>query len=225
MKQWRRFFLMILINALVSICSILLVLIIWDKAYGPLPKGILSRVFAPRPTSTLASLVQVSETPQTLPLETQEYIIYQVQPGDTFESLAEKFNVPLEVLVAVNGFSQVQPLGEGEVLRIPLGDGSGVVIETVIGAGILDVERVKIKYPGPGEVSLTNWRLESQNGQVFVFPSLVLFSGGAVNVYTKRGTNTVVDLYWGLDAAIWSPGTTVTLRDAQGVVRATYQVP
>lgn len=223
MKAWKRFIFMILLNVFVSACTVLLVLLVWDRAYGPLPKGLFSALFTPRPT--LSSMVQPSETPTSASQEAQEYIIYQVQPGDTFESIAAQFNVPVELLVSLNGFSGVQPLGAGEVLRIPIEYGAGVIIETVIGAGILEAERVLIKYQGPGELSLTGWRLESPQGQTFVFPPLILFSGGAVNVYTKSGTNTVVDLFWGLEEAIWSPGTTVTLRDGQGIVRATYQVP
>lgn len=223
MRQWKRLFIMIMLNVLVSACTVLVILVVWDRSFGPLPKGLLSALLAPRPTSF--SLAQASETPTSSPQDTQEYVIYQVQPGDTFESIAAQYNIPVELLVSINGFSSVQPLGAGEVLRIPMDYVSGVLIETVIGAGILDAERVLIKYQGPGEISLTGWRLESQQGQTYIFPPLILFSGGAVNVYTKRGINTVVDLYWGLDAAIWNPGATVTLRDSQGTLRATYQVP
>jgi hypothetical protein len=46
-----------------------------------------------------------------------------------------------------------------------------------------------------------------------------------VDVHTQGGQNTVVDLYWGLVAAVWESGEQAILRDAQGVVRATYRVP
>ena len=54
---------------------------------------------------------------------------------------------------------------------------------------------------------------------------MTLFGGGAVNVYTKTGVDTVVDLHWGLDSTLWSSGVTVSLRDTQGNVRHSYTVP
>ncbi len=52
-----------------------------------------------------------------------------------------------------------------------------------------------------------------------------MFSGGAVTVYTKSGNNTVVDLFWGLDTAVFSEGEQVLLLDADGNVEARYTVP
>ncbi len=46
-----------------------------------------------------------------------------------------------------------------------------------------------------------------------------------MNIYTRAGVNTVVELYWGLSQPVWASGTTVILRDAQNNVRATYLVP
>jgi hypothetical protein len=92
----------------------------------------------------------------------------------------------------------------------------------------LDSERVLLKQQGEGELSLVGWRLEDSAGNIFVFPQfpqLLLYKGGAVNIYTKSGSNTVVDLYWGLNASVWASGKTVTLRDPQGNVRATYKIP
>lgn len=98
-------------------------------------------------------------------------------------------------------------------------------VDTVIGAGDIQVERVVIRHIGGEEVSLAGWTLEDQQGQQFTFPALTIFSNGSVTVYTGVGISTVVELYWGLGEAVWAEGETVTLFDAEGNVQATFQIP
>ena len=105
------------------------------------------------------------------------------------------------------------------------GSEPGVNISSVIGAGDLNTERVVLIRTGDGELDMAGWRLEDSSGQVFTFPQLTLYKDGAVNIYTRAGQNTVVDLYWGLAEAVWQSGETVTLYDAQGSQRATYKAP
>jgi LysM repeat protein len=100
-----------------------------------------------------------------------------------------------------------------------------VVISSVIGYGDLDTERVVISRTGEGELSLADWQLSDSNGNVYTFPQLNLYQDGAVNLHTRQGLNTVVDLFWGLDHAIWSQGEKVTLKDPQGEVKATFSIP
>jgi len=226
MKQWKRVLFYLSLNVLVSACTVLAVLFLWDQARGPLPRGLLPEAFKnvrkPTATPTLAP----GETPAPQPTPTEDFFVYQVQSGETFESIAAKFNMSVEELLAVNGFTQSQALGAGEVLLIPVHPKGTVVIDGVVGAGDLDSERVLLKRRGEGELSMLNWRIEDADGNVFVFPQLELYGGGAVNVHTASGPgNTVVDLYWGLEAAVWQSGDTVILRDAQGNVRDTYVVP
>lgn len=229
MKSWKRLLFYILLNVLVSACTTLTVLFAWDQFSGPMPRNLLPKalggLFAP-PTATPAP--QASGEIQPQPTPTEEFLVYQVQSGDTFESLAERYNIPVEELIRVNGFSRSQPLGEGEVLRIPVRPSGSVVIDSVVGAGDLESERVLLKQRGEGELSLVGWRLEDDQGNIFIFPQfpqLILYKGGAVNIHTRSGSNTVVDLYWGLAAPVWKSGSVITLRDPQGNVRATYTVP
>lgn len=105
------------------------------------------------------------------------------------------------------------------------GDEPGVIIASVVGMGSLDGERVLLSRTGEGSLSLAGWRLEDEDGNTYTFPQLTLFKGGAVNLYSRSGLNTAVDLYWGLSSPAWRSGETVTLRDAQGQIHATYQVP
>jgi len=230
MKSWKRLLFYILLNVIVSACTTLAVLFVWDQTQGPLPRGLLpvafNRLSSPKNTPAPAQTPQANALPHPTP--TEAVIVYQVQPGDTFDSIAANHNVSVQELVAANGFTRSQPLGAGEVLRIPVYAKGNVVIDSVIGAGDLDSESVRLKYSGKGELSLVGWRLEDDRGNVFIFPQapqLTLFADGAVNIYTKSGVNTVVELYWGLDKPVWASGSTVILRDAQGNVHARYQVP
>lgn len=106
----------------------------------------------------------------------------------------------------------------------PDSSGSVILIENVFGAGDLASEVVMIKRTGSGELSLTGWQI-SNGEESFTFPSLTLYTGGAVQVHTAAGVNTVVDLFWGLDHAVWQQGSTVNLMDPLGKVYATFRIP
>lgn len=100
-----------------------------------------------------------------------------------------------------------------------------VVIETVIGVGTLESERVDLLRSGDGELSLAGWRLEDGAGNIYTFPDLTLYSGGEVHLYSRTGQDTVVELFWGLTTPVWRTGKTVSLYDAQNVLRSSYTVP
>lgn len=100
-----------------------------------------------------------------------------------------------------------------------------VVIENVIGVGVLSTERVELIRTGDGELSLAGWRLENGKGNVYTFPMLTLYKGGAINLNTRTGQDTVVDLFWGLAAPIWKSGMTVYLYDVASELRSTYTIP
>lgn len=55
----------------------------------------------------------VEETPAT---------VYQVQPGDTLASIAEKFHTTVEALIAYNKIENPDILQAGMILRIPPAD-------------------------------------------------------------------------------------------------------
>ena len=100
-----------------------------------------------------------------------------------------------------------------------------VVIDTVIGAGVLENERVVLHRTGDGELSLAGWRLEDGMGKVYTFPQLTLYKGGAINLNTRTGEDTPVNLFWGLTSPIWNPGETVFLYDSLNELRASYTIP
>jgi hypothetical protein len=100
-----------------------------------------------------------------------------------------------------------------------------IVIDNIIGSGVLPDEAVLLKNQSPGSLGLTDWKLEDGESNSFTFPILTLNKGGAVQVHTTAGANTVIDLYWGKDTAVWKSGKQITLLDDQGAVRATYKIP
>ncbi len=219
--EWKRAVVYLTLNALVSACVAWAVLTWWGKRYLP----------PPPPTLAVA---QPAVTPLP-PTPTPPRFVYTVRPGDTLSAIAARYGVSVAQICALNGIQPDTSLAVGQGLLIPgqaptptpmtvhQGD---IEITEVLGAGILEDERVLITYHGEGRLNLQGWRLDDGRGQVYTFPALWLEHGGAVQVWTKGGMNdTVVDLYWGRDHAVWPPGATVTLRDPQGKVMAQYTVP
>ena len=100
-----------------------------------------------------------------------------------------------------------------------------VVVRAVVGAGDLTTERVDLTVEGGGAIVLTGWQLKDEQGNAFTFPLYTLHPGGQLSVYTGAGVPSVGALYWGLSAPVWTSGETVTLVDAQGIVRTTTLVP
>ena len=137
-------------------------------------------------------------------------------------------------LTADTASADIEPGGEdpptGQSADPESGDPVVVVIgqleiDTVIGAGDLLSERVLVRHIGDQEVSLVGWQLQDEDGHVFSFPALTMFSGGAVTVYSQQGTNTVVEMYWGQTEAVWSVGEKAYLVDPNGNVQAVFTVP
>lgn len=230
MKRWKRLIYYLMINVLISACTTLAVIVAWDRAHNTAAGSLLPAAFglseAASPTATTSPV----ETPVLQPTPTQVFIVYQVVDGDTFQSIADQFQVDMGELIAVNGFTKDQPLGPGEVLRIPVSPTPqpepGIEIVNVLGVGDLSSERVVMRQNGDGDLLLAGWRLEDGRGNVYEFPTLQLVKDGfEVNVFTKTGTDTADNLYWGLDNPVWKTGDTVTLMDEQGQIRASFQVP
>jgi LysM repeat protein len=180
---------------------------------------------------------------------------YRVQTGDTLGAIASRFGLSIELLMEANNISDPNRVDVGQLLIIPIretatptatltptlptetatpqttptpAEQSGeaqIIIDSVIGAGDLDNERVMLKREGSGELLLEGWQLVEEDGSAFTFPQFKLFEGGAVYIYTRAGQSSSVQLFWGLDEPVWQSGELVTLIDNQGQVRATYRVP
>lgn len=208
-----------------------------------LPEGML--------VTTESSDVPVTENDPSFNNEpTQAVEEYEVKAGDTLGMIANEYEINLEELMKFNSLKDPNAISVGMILYIPvtpevvitdtpmptrtlLPPGTGtpsaqdvrMVINSVISVGDIQAERVFISRTGGGVLLLSGWQLKDEDGNIFQFPDLELFEGGAVNIWTTSGTPTVVDLYWGLSRSVWQAGEMVTLIDDQGNVRATYQIP
>ncbi len=100
-----------------------------------------------------------------------------------------------------------------------------ISIRTVVGAGNLDAEYVEIVSHSEGVVDLSGWQLMDEEGQTFTFPSLILNQGGAVEVHSKAGQDTVIKLYWQAESPVWRAGEIVKLLNPEGNIAATYSIP
>jgi hypothetical protein len=100
-----------------------------------------------------------------------------------------------------------------------------VEIVSIVGAGTLNAEWVVVRNAGTESLSLAGWQLKDSDRNVFTFPNLTLNSGGAVQIHSISGTNTVIDLYWGETEPVWQSGEEAQLLDPSGNMRAVYNVP
>jgi hypothetical protein len=105
----------------------------------------------------------------------------------------------------------------------PIGD-THISIENVFGVGDYQTEAVEIRRESETDLVLTGWKLRDENGHEYTFPNLTL-KNGAIRIYTRSGSDSVIELFWGLSEAIWQPGEMVSLVDSQGTLRASYQIP
>lgn len=113
----------------------------------------------------------------------------------------------------------------------PPAQGTAIVeISEVIGLGELADEAVRITNAGTRPVALQEWQLLDEEGHSYSFAAVTLYGSSeagspSILVHTETGQNGASNLYWGQEAAVWEQGETVTLRDAEGTVQATYVIP
>lgn len=98
-------------------------------------------------------------------------------------------------------------------------------IEGVFGAGDLNVEYILIRNQSNASVNLSGWSVSSSDENTYNFPQLTLNTNGAVRLYSKHGTNTVIELYWNSDQSLWASGSQIFLLDQSGQQQASWQVP
>ena len=257
--RWKRLFYYLIINVLVSACTMVAVLYAWER-WRPQPQSAtllqIQTEIAPPQQSPAAGGTVVPGPSETSQPAFETHI---VEAGETLSAIALQYDVSIEDILQLNDLADPDSIDVGDVLLIPrpgealpaasatprpptrtplpaptLGQVASATpaagepelqILTVIGAGELQDERVVIRQNGEGLVALQGWRLQDSDANVFVFPQVSLFKDGAITVYTRTGTNSVVELYWGLAQAIWQPGEVVSLVDPDGNIVAAFQVP
>lgn len=122
---------------------------------------------------------------------------------------------------AVIGFNQ--PINNDQILATVVPD--KLIIDSIISSGNIEYERVTLFHVGSTELSISGWKLIDQEGETYTFPTLNLFPGSSITIYSKAGNDTVTDLYWGSEEPIWESGEVITLADPAGFPQAMYVVP
>lgn len=81
----------------------------------------------------------------------------------------------------------------------------------------LQEEWVQISNIGSSPVSLAGWKIEDEGSKhTYTFPSYTLSAGSTVTVFTGKGTDSEIELYWQLDDPILNYDDTVYLYDDSG---------
>jgi hypothetical protein len=107
---------------------------------------------------------------------------------------------------------------------IPL-DQPTVEVQAVLIPGDLNNERVLIRNISQSALDLKGWSVKDENGNQYDFPTLTLFPGGVIGVYSAAGTDTSIALYWGRTDPVWQSGETVYILDPENNERAIFKIP
>lgn len=216
----------------------------------PRPSPVLA-VSAAEPTATLAPVLAspgaeavATETPTPdAPIEAPEEV-YVVQPGDTMLAIATRYNVSVDTILAANNLSDPNFVFAGQRLVIPAPGSTGTTpstaqptatvqlapegirISAITGSGDVGNEQVILVNDGTSTFSLQGWQLQRVGGPAYVFASDVpLFPGGSIRIHTGGGTDTSIDLYWGMNEAAWQSGVEARLVTANGESVSSFVVP
>lgn len=238
----RGFFLYLGLNVIVSAVTVLGILTLWDRQSVPEPTSFLTATIDA--AAVLASAIPTA-TETLIPTATP--YVYRVQPNDSLFGIALQLGVSLTDLMELNELTETSVLDVGQILLVPTpgapaaasptpASGPGatatapaapeapeVVIVGVSGVGNLAEEALQVINSG-GRAAMAGWTLDDGQGTVYVFPEFALYQG-SVRVYTGAGTDSVIELYWGIDHSLWSARKTITLRDAAGSIQSTFTIP
>lgn len=239
--KFKSFVYFILINILISAATTVTVLTLWDRSH----KSIITET-----SDLIPDFKQPTEVAESSNSDSPTGVrIYQILEGDTLEGIAQANQISVETLLSLNQDIDPEAILPGELIYLPSNSDTGTIngtedvfpegegfpdhptnnglieIASVIGAGDIGTERVYLRGLGEETLSLTGWRLIDEDNNQYIFPQLTLFSNGAVNIYTGSGVDTVVALYWHLNAPVWRSGEHVVLLDNNGEIQATSIVP
>lgn len=116
----RRLVLYLLLNVVVSASVALGVLVLWDQTHPglrPQPAAIIAQATQtarPIPLSPTPAAVTATEAVQPTPT------VYVVKPGDTLGTIAQRFSLTVDEIMAANGLTDPNVLKVGQSLIIPV---------------------------------------------------------------------------------------------------------
>lgn len=251
----RRMVPFIFINIIVSATVVLAILFWWDNRQSiPVQATSSIATPSPRViTQVTAASTEETQENESAVENANSQITYEVQAGDTLGIISKQFDILLIDLMEANGITDANFVSEGQTLIIPvfseetptliptetpdfdnvptpiptLPTVGEVIVEIteIMSPGNLNEERITIINSGERQIDLSNWKVEDEQGNSYVFGTVTLFGNGVeLIVHTRLGQSGLLDQFWGLDEPIWEPGETATLKDAEGTVRATLVV-
>jgi hypothetical protein len=103
-----------------------------------------------------------------------------------------------------------------------------IEILSVVAPGDLPQEQVMLRRVGEGNLLLTGWQIQGDQGASFTFPArpeLILYKGGALALNSRTGDNTPTEVFIDRAEAAWHSGETLVLLDSAGNERARYKIP
>ena len=173
--------------------------------------------------------------------------VYVVQVGDTLLAIAIELELSMNALMAANGLTNPDDLSTGQTLIIPSAEWveayeerrvsvaltptatatpevepPNVQIMGIAGADDLETEAIRFLNSG-GIANMEGWRLDDGEGHTYIFPAFTLHTG-AFNLNITVGEDTPIDLFWGLEQAILTSGTELTLMDSSGRIQSTFRI-
>lgn len=114
---------------------------------------------------------------------------------------------------------------EPTIASIPPLEQEVIRIDVIYGAGYLQDELVVLQRVGTSDLPIYGWYLEDEEGNRFNFPALTLKPGATLEIYSRSGDSTVLELFWGAGRSVWDVGETARVYDPQGNLRAEYLIP
>ena len=180
-------------------------------------------------------------------------VVHIVAAGDTLNRIGQQYDVSVEDIMAANNLTDPNVIGVGDSLTIPVGGlptptvpapteiaampspipteavaaGQGEIAVTgITDPGALATESVQIVNNGAERQSLLGWTVRDEDNNAYTFGDVSIFGEGAgILLHSRAGSNSPLELFWGLEEPVWRSGETLTLWDAAQQVVATYVVP
>lgn len=131
MKQFKRLFYYLLLNVLVSACTVLAVLALWERTQGPLIGGIdlaalqptaLQATLPPDATQAAQNTANAAAFPSATPTPepTRPVLIITVQANQTLGEIAQEYGLDVDELVRFNQLPNKDQISAGMQIFIPV---------------------------------------------------------------------------------------------------------
>ena len=116
--------------------------------------------------------IQVNDTLVERPHQsTRAYFVYRVQPGDTLFTIAQKYGITTNVLIAANSISNINYLKIGQTLRVPTQN--GILYRIKKGDSLLSLaKKYKIDYSKLLAANGFAKTTKIKTGQIILIPGI-----------------------------------------------------